>query len=272
MDVVFIDLSYFVIHRYFAVKRWYSFSLKEPGTQAEVFERFAKSFEQSLVALEKKYKFEWSNVYMARDTPRATIWRNAMFPGYKENRECGNCGNKAANFDPEIFGYVYETLLPLLQAKGLAFKVVETATAEADDVIAIAHRVVREKLTPYDVKILILTNDHDYIQLLDDDTVIINGSGDNIAAKYDAETLGVFLEYKIIRGDVSDNIPSIGKKIGDKTAHKLALDSALLKARFDKDPVVLAQYELNKALISFDKIPEKLVEQIKVNLAKAGLC
>jgi 5'-3' exonuclease len=270
MDVVFIDLSYFVIHRYFAVKRWYSFSLKEPGTQAEVFERFAKSFEQSLVALEKKYKFDWSNVYLARDTPRATIWRNALFPTYKENRECGEGTNK---FDPEIFGYVYETLLPLLQAKGLAFKVVMTETAEADDVIAIAHRTVRrQRLEPYnDTKILILTNDHDYIQLLDKNTTIINGSGVLIAEKYDAETLSVFLEYKIIRGDVSDNIPSIGKKIGDKTAHKLALDPVLLQARFDKDPCVLAQYELNKTLISFDRIPEELVEMIIGKLAEAGL-
>ena len=267
----FFDLSYFVIHRYFAVKRWFSFQLKDDvPTQAEIFERFAKSFEQSLLALQKKYKFDWNNTYLARDCPRADIWRNALFPEYKDNRECGN---KATNFDPEIFGYVYETLLPLLNTKGLAFKVVQAATAEADDVIAIAHRLIRAKSGDANANaaIFILTNDHDYIQLLDENTTIINGQGDPVAAKYDDETLGVFLEYKIIRGDVSDNIPSIGKKIGDKTAHKLALNPTLLLERFKKDANVKAQYDLNKNLISFEKIPEALANDIVSQLALAGL-
>ena len=75
--------------------------------------------------------------------------------------------------------------------------------------------------------------------------------------------LEVFLEYKIIKGDKSDNIPSIGKLIGEKTALKLARDPLALAAKLTSNEAIAAQYDLNKRLMSFACIPEDIVEQIK---------
>lgn len=257
----FIDLSYFIIHRYFAVLRWYKLTLKEPGDQSEVFERFDKSFESSLRALQKKHQFEWSALFFARDTPRDTIWRNELYPSYKSNRDHATL----TNFDSAIFNHVYDVLMPKLK-ETLGFGgVLFSLGAEADDVIAVAHGHLGN-----DASILILTNDHDYLQLLNENTIIVNANGDLVSKKYDADLLKRFLEYKIVRGDVSDNIPSIGKKIGEKTAYKLALDEAMLKAKLASDADIAKQYELNNQLINFNCIPihikNNIIELLKTHL------
>lgn len=249
----FIDLSYYIIHRYFAVLRWYKLNEKEVGDQAEVFARFDKSFEASLRIFQKKHKFDWSNLYFARDTLRCTIWRNELFPMYKANRDVV----KISNFDPAVFDHVYDELLPRLKTTIGFGGVLYALGAEADDVIAVAH----EKLKATQ-PIVILTNDHDYLQLLDANTTIVNANGEAISKKYDAQILEHILEYKIIRGDVSDNIPAIGKKIGEKTAYKLALDPALLAAKLASSDDVRRQYELNKRLVSFKCIPKEIKSDI----------
>lgn len=252
----FIDLSYYTIHRYFAVLRWYKLNEKEVGDQAEVFARFDKSFEASLRTFQKKHKFEWANLYFARDTLRCTIWRNELFPMYKANRDVV----KISNFDPAVFDHVYDELIPKLKATLGFGGVLYTLGAEADDVIAVAH----EHLNALNDSqpIVILTNDHDYLQLLDENTTIVNANGEPISKKYDAQILKHILEYKIIRGDVSDNIPAIGKKIGEKTAYKLALDPALLAAKLASNADVMRQYELNTRLVSFKCIPVAIKSDI----------
>jgi len=252
---VFVDLSYFTIHRYFAVLRYFKLSKKEDATQEEVFERFALSFNKSIKSLLFKYEVtEPVKLYFAQDCPRSEIWRNELWPTYK--------GARVANqaFDPAIFKYVLETVLP---AGG--WTVVKYPRAEADDVIAIAHKMIRGNGND---KILIVTNDHDYLQLYDEFTTIVNGNDELILSKYNDEILKVILEYKIIRGDVSDNIPSIGRLIGEKTAKKLALDQVALNKKLE-NPAVLEQYVLNRKLMSFAEIPEDIVKGIIDALAAA---
>jgi 5'-3' exonuclease len=219
---------------------------------------FTVGFKKGLMNFKNKYKFEWTNLRLVKDTPRATVWRKKFFDGYK------GCRDKGYNqeFDPTIFAYVYDELLPkLIEVDGLEFKTLYYETAEADDVIAVAHMVIREK--DKDADILIMTNDHDYLQLHDKNTLIVNAKDLEIISRIPEEALEVFLEWKIIKGDISDSIPSIAKKVGEKTALKLAKDPVLLKKKLESSPEIQKQYDLNRILISFDSIPVDIVEGIK---------
>lgn len=254
MANVFIDLSYLIFHRYHAIMRWYKFVGKEEWTQAEVFERFEKTFENNLISFKKNHEFEWHNLVFAKDTHGVPIWRTTLFPAYKANRK-----ESTNTIDPDIFPHVINTFLPQLAQK-FGFHIIGYASAEADDIVGIAHRILRKDSDCH--PILILTNDHDYLQLHDQFTLIVNANGQDISKKYSQDILDVFLEYKICRGDISDNIPSIGKKIGDKTALKLAKDPTLLQKLIEANQSVATQYELNKTLISFQRIPDDIVNRI----------
>lgn len=245
--LIFIDLSYYVIHRYFATLRFFKFKGVDEPEKADVYKRFEKSFVSDLGVVCLRHGVEMDDVVFAKDTPRDTIWRMALFREYKSGRA------SLTKFDPEIFKHVETVLLPRLSG----VRVVGCDRAEADDIIAIARRLY------VDAEMVIITGDHDYLQLLGPRTTIVNANNEALTKKYTPEMLEVFLEYKVCKGDPSDNIPSIGKKIGDKTALKLARDPAALAARIAADPAVGAQYELNKRLMSFDCIPGDVVDDIK---------
>ena len=84
-------------------------------------------------------------------------------------------------------------------------------------------------------EILIVTNDYDYLQLLDDKIHIYNLKNKNLREK----SLGsrkLDLGVKIIVGDNSDNIPKCFPKCGQKTAIKYLENPDLLDKAFAKYP------------------------------------
>jgi len=262
-DYVFIDLSYFIIHKYFGILTWLKLTQQDPLDQKGMFRRFRIVFEDALVNFQKRYKFDWSKVVLAKDTPREMIWRNAIFPDYKKARSLPQ--NKRNNdFDPAIFKYVLDEVIPSLAEKYGGLTVMGVDGAEADDIVAIAHRYLRKYDEGKDSKtsILIITNDNDYMQLLDDNTTIANANNLELKSRFDETMLSVFLEWKIIKGDLSDSIPSIARLVGDKTALKLALDKKLLEKKFESDPGIRERYDMNKRLISFACIPDDIANNI----------
>ncbi len=120
---------------------------------------------------------------------------------------------------------------------------------EADDVIG----TISKKACELRHKVLILTGDQDAFQLVDKEgcvKVILPTKGELIEYNWDKifEKLGVYpnqvIDYKGLRGDVSDCIPGV-KGIGEKTAQKL-----------------LAKYgTLDAVLADCENIPEKSVRQ-----------
>lgn len=253
---LFIDGSYFVFYRFFATNVWFKkqnievLEEKKLASNMVFKEKFTKIFEQTLQTLCKKFGVEWDAVYFVKDCSRENIWRNKHFKGYKELRD----QNVSEDFDGDIFKYTYTDLLPSLKSK-YKFNMIEYDQLEADDVIALLKRGLHQKNPSLPINII--TNDNDYIQLVDDNTFIYNLQFKRIEERVKQEP-SKYLEYKIIMGDKSDNIPAIMKKCGPKTAEKLIESPENLDTFFKKHPEALEQYTLNRMLIDFNYIDEKL--------------
>jgi 5'-3' exonuclease len=247
---LFVDLSYFVFFRFFALQRWCKISKTEFKDDDEFLSKFSKLFEDNLVKLKKSHKVEWKRVYLAKDCMRNSIWRLSHFPAYKQNRD-----HTRQEFDPNVFVHAYNVIIPSLVNK-FGFHVVDFPNAEADDVIAVMHKMVREAhpMAP----ITVITNDNDYVQLADDHTTLMNLNNKNLTERFDEDMMSCFKLWKIIKGDTSDNIPPIDKNIGDKTALKLAINPDALENRLQGDPQVRIKFELNRLLIDFDSIPNDI--------------
>lgn len=253
---LFIDGSYFIFYRYFASYNWFKLNQKDQEIgdvlQNDIFmDKYCKMFEKTIVNLVKTHQVQWNNVFFAKDCPRENIWRNSFTDQYKGTRVTHN------SFDGEIFTFTFATLIPQLIEK-YAFKILEGEKLEADDVIAL----VIKHIIPKEVPCVIITNDNDYIQLCTLANVnVINLQDKNLSSRNLCSSPSEFLKVKIIQGDKSDNIPSIGPGIGPKTALKLATHADELDKYFKKYPDAVHRYEINQRLIDFDFIDQYIKEK-----------
>jgi 5'-3' exonuclease len=257
--IVLIDLSNFIFHRWYAVMTWCKLSKQTiedtPECKQTLYDKFTKTFEETLLQVQKRNKTDWMNIILAKDCPREAIWRMQLYPEYKATRDC----TTNAEFDPQIFTMAYESIIPELLKKYPDLRLIGHPRAEADDIIAVAHAYYRAAY-PHRV-IEIISNDADFVQLADDHTRIISNGKKDVVAKFTKEQLAHYLEWKIIKGDMGDNIRAIDAKIGDKTALALAMNPDALRKRLDK-PGVQEKYIMNQKLISFAHIPEDIRKQI----------
>ena len=132
--------------------------------------------------------------------------------------------------------------------------------AEADDVIAVLKQKIRNKYS--DLPIYIITNDHDYLQLFDDNTYIYNLKGLNLRTKSKGNSK-LDLQFKIFRGDNSDNISSVvSKKIRDDKIIELIYNKEKFDEFFKDNEELKSVYDRNQLLIDFNKIPEDIRDEI----------
>jgi 5'-3' exonuclease len=269
-DQVFIlvDTSYWIFYRYFAILQWWKHAKSEiylnnnPYENPEFVEKFIKTFVESLQTFKKKQKLHKQRskpatpctIIAARDCPRSEIWRNSLYNSYKETRDKDDSFNGGP-----FFKEVYKENNKLLFQAGVNH-VLKFPNLEGDDIIAICKKIIRQKYP--EALILILANDHDYCQLLDDYSEIINFQNKNLR-----ESKKVFVEpdknlfYKIVLGDKSDNILPVCKKCGPKTCEQYYLNKELFLEALQKETGAQEKYELNKKLIDFNEIPENLVNE-----------
>lgn len=255
IDYVFIDTSYYVFFKMYATMSWFSFS-KTELTVVDLLERYQKSFEKEIAEIMKRYGVKGCQIIFAKDTPRDKVWRMEIFPAYKASRD-----NARHVYASQVFTHTYDVILPKL-CKELGCNEILVNGAEADDVVAVCQRMVRI-LMP-NANMVIVTNDNDYLQLLDEKTTIINLKKLELKNRVsDINALPYIAEIKAISGDKSDNVPPIAPRIGEKTALKMVMDPSLLEKKLSKSPEIRKQHDLNTILVNFDKIPVSIMQLIE---------
>lgn len=266
---IFVDGSYYNFYRYFALQQWWKNAypdepLDDPFQNEKFVEKFKKTHLDNLKQMPKKLGIS-KNIspilIVGRDCKRENIWRNELFPNYKAHRingpETGFMGGP-------FFKMAYEE--ELFQ-KGGAKAILRHPSLEADDCIAISVKYLINKYP--ECHIYIITSDRDYLQLNADNVDIFSLTYKNIADnKNSTGNPKDDLEIKIIMGDTSDNIPSVFPKCGPKTAQKCIDDPEFFKKKMNDNPEYYKQYELNKNLVDFNKIPENLIEEFMATIKK----
>jgi DNA polymerase-1 len=166
-----------------------------------------------------------THVAVAWDVGRQTF-RTEMWSEYKAGR----------SETPTDFRGQVSLIKEVLEA--LAIPMVEAEGFEADDVIATLATQAEEEA----MDVLVVTGDRDALQLVDDKVTVLmtrRGISDmtrftpqEVVAKYDL-TPTQYPDFAAVRGDPSDNLPSI-PGVGEKTAAKWIREFGSLDALVDR--------------------------------------
>lgn len=242
--IVLIDQSYYIFNRYYATLSWYNRRYNEIIDENEFNISFFRHFESDMQKIVKKFKTVKSNIIFCCDCSRTDIWRNELYKDYKSTR------TKKQNFNSSIF------LLFKNYISNHDYHYCECDNLEADDITYIIQRKIKEELS--NTSIIIITNDNDYLQMYDDNTKIINMQFKDISLRIKSDPK-IELEFKIIYGDKSDNIPKIQNGMNKENAFKLASMESNDKIKYLDENNLMDKYLLNKKLVDLREIPEKLI-------------
>ena len=249
---ILLDTSYFIFYRYYALINWWKCAksddpLGNPIENLEFVEKFKKTFNDKLFEIPKKLKIKNYKIIAAKDCPRLNIWRHKLFNKYKVNR---------VQDDQFLGGPFFELGYKILSS--LNIPILKHPSLEGDDCVALMVRSLQKKDTP--PEIVIIANDMDYLQLAAPNIKLINLKykllTDSKKWSGDPEQ---DLFCKIVMGDKSDDIPSVFKKCGPKTAVKYYENKKLFREQLEKENTQ-EQYERNKKIIDFNEIPDDLAK------------
>jgi len=252
---IFVDGSYFIFYRYFSLMTWWKNAhpeeiLADPFKNEVFVAKFRKTFSETIdklpknLGIDKKVK---PLLFVGKDCPREQIWRMEIFKDYKANRANGvEDGFMGGPF----FKMAYKDAL---FKEGVVLK---HSTLEADDCIAISVKYI---LGMYpECEIYIIASDKDYLQLVEPRVKVFDLKYKNISEqKSSTGNSQKDLFCKIVMGDISDNIPSVIKKCGPKTAIKFYENPSHFEERL-KNENAHDLFERNKILVDFSNIPKKL--------------
>ena len=254
---ILIDTSYFIFYRYYALINWWKCArpddtLGNPIENQEFVEKFKKTFNDKLFEIPKKLKIKNYKIIAAKDCPRLNIWRHKLFNKYKVNRV----------YDDEFLGGpFFELGFQILST--LDIPIIKHPNLEGDDCIALTvQSLQREKVQD----IVIIANDMDYLQLAAPNIKLMNLKYKLLTdSKKWSGNPEKDLFCKIVMGDKSDDIPSVFKKCGPKTAIKYYENKKLFREQLERENAQ-EQYERNKKIIDFNEIPEDIALEFMVNL------
>jgi len=230
---IFIDVSYLVFYRFYALKRWFSIAHKdieikddENWLENKIFmSKFEDTLLKTILRIAKVNDIDLCNIIFAFDCHRKNIWRHDIMIDFRNNFKKVskiNDGNdlnteykglreeqhKKQNFTAGgIFDIVRDKILPLF-IKANNNKILKHKKAEGDDCIAVAVNYLRD-VKKDDKNIWIIASDTDYLQICDNKTKLIDLKENLINKKHLDDKNITRVEYllnKILTGDVSDNI------------------------------------------------------------------
>lgn len=253
-NILILDLSYIIFYRYNALLSWYKRAYPNKEIDNKIIsEKYNKLFIKCIEQLIKKHNSKYQQVFFCQDCDRSSNWRFKIYSDYKNNR----------TYDEYIFDYFKNTINNLIPYfVSLGCYQLSINKVEADD---IAYFITKKFLTETNKNIIIITNDYDYIQMIQDRVKIYNLKDLDLSTKIQ-QSPEIDLKMKIILGDKSDNIPSIFKRCGKSTALKYAINQDLLEEKMKQDQELRKKYNLNKLLIDLSEIPNEFEKDINSNL------
>ena len=252
MKYLIIDGSNFIIYRYFAIKRWWSFANKDIPFDdlSELFKnKFIKLMITKIEELKKKFKISSVNqIFFAKDCPRKQIWRNSIYDDYKKNRE-----NLDQNKNiPFYINLTYSEILPSISLNNILYH----PRLEGDDCIAIT---CKKLSNDENNEILIISGDTDLLQLSQKNINLFSPNLKNLKESKNYKKFGdLNLLMKIICGDKSDNIPPVFQKYSEKKIFEFLQDKNKINELLNESNMQ-EKYSLNEELIDFNKIPSPLI-------------
>jgi 5'-3' exonuclease len=277
-NIILVDSSYTSFYRFFATKAWYGLAykeemkeIKEEGSDTydwlsnEVFmEKYEKMYLESINKLVGKKVFNDSMIIFARDPPQNTIWRNDDIDGYKQGRQDLT---KTNNFKP-IFKHTYETLIPRWVKNNDHIHEIKQDKIEADDIIAITTMFLKKKKHKFE-KIIVVSGDEDFLQLGNDNIYFAQYRKKKMFQLTEEEAQ-YKLHEKIVKGDSSDNIPSIfkNKRIPKVTKELFLNNKKELLEYLESNKEIQEKYKRNEKIIDFNFIPKKYITKLEQKLKK----
>ena len=208
----------------------------------------------SLRAHNKKFRKDYGEMVIACDSGK--VWRRQAFPNYKAGRKAYR--EKSEHNWELIFDILANVKNEIKQF--LPYKVIELETAEADDIIAVLCRRIKEK-------ILILSGDKDFIQLHNERIRQYNPVLNKFVGK--DENPSLYIKEHILRGDRSDGIPNVlsddnvfieGRRQTPLSKKKVESWVNEVVPTFTEEQQ--KNYERNRQLIDLNCIPKELEDKI----------
>jgi 5'-3' exonuclease len=274
-NLILIDTSYTLFHRYFATLRWLSLAHNEiykkyidnveyNWMENEIFtEKYEKLYIEGIIKLIGKKVYKNCNIIFCMDTPKEQVWRTELKCDYKGDRFDMS---QKTNLLP-TFKYTYNTIIPNLLKNDNMFKI-RLNKLEADDIIAIICNYLKTKP---EQKIYLVSGDEDFKQLGRPNLYFINFKTKK-PLEISLEEAQISLHKKILLGDKSDCIKSIfPPKFSTKTK-KLIVGSIPEFNKFIKtNKEIETRYNENAKLIDFNFIPKTYHDLIISEFTKIKL-
>lgn len=196
-----------------------------------------------------------THVAVAFDVGRTTF-RTEMFPDYKAQRD---------ETPPEFISQI-PILKNLLAALGIT--TIEKPNYEADDIIA----TLATTAQPLGFETLIVTGDRDSLQLVNNTTTVLYPmKGVSVMHRFTPQavqdkyglTPEQYPDFAALRGDPSDNLPSV-PKVGEKTATKWIVQYGNLTNLLNNADIIKGVVGTNlRERIDQVKLNRQLTEMVK---------
>lgn len=272
-NIIMIDSSYTSFYRFFATKTWYSMAHKDEFKKIKdlvnydwlsnkiFIEKYEKMYLDSVKKLVGAKVFKDSIIIFARDPPQSTIWRNNMACNYKAGRQDLTQKN---NFKP-VFKYTYNKLIPQWVDSNDNMFVFKEEEIEADDIIAISTKYVKENYP--NKNIYIVSGDEDFLQLGDKNVYFVHYKKKTTFQLTKIEAYNALIK-KIADGDCSDNISSIFKGKRIKNKKEMLENPEKLFQFIDENSEFKKNFKHNQKLIDFNFIPKKYQNKLNKKLKK----
>lgn len=206
----------------------------------------------------KKFGQEYGELIIAADA--GNLWRKESFPYYKANR--------VKNKEESVLDWnmIYQSLNKIRDElkEFFPYRMVHVDRCEADDVIAsLANKFGNTE------KVLILSGDHDFIQLQENLHVKQYNPVHDKWITHNRPDL--YLKEHIIRGDTGDGVPNflsadncLVLKVRQKSIMQKKLDVWLKQdpKDFCENEDQLRYYERNKLMVDLSNVPTDLQDLI----------